>query len=331
MKETFVGDSPEEIYEKITYKYGRDFEIIESKVVLFGGKNCHEITINISKDIFMANSFGQMALERIKKGNSPSSLYQITKENFVKHGIDPLWLEDIFAMLEEEIDDKNLLEQYVLEELESCLKISQENIHIPKIIMLAGTTGVGKTTTLAKLAARYGYMMSRPHSIALVNLDQYRVGAAQQLKTYAQMMQIPYRNAYTNDEFASVLEGLEGIDVIFVDTAGASPFDIEKILQTTTFLTEHRQVDISVLLAIPASLKSQDFKEVYDHFSFLDLDGLVISKLDETRYLGSLINFLITCPTPIAYFTTGQEVPDDLQVASSAYLIERFRAELHRN
>ena len=327
MRETFVGSSVDVIYNKIENKYGDDFEIVESKEILVDSKHCYEISIEISKDLFFENSFGKKALDRVRE--KPLSPHYIDLKNrFIKQGISADWIEDVFGMLQEEIGDEHLLEQYLLEEIESSLSLSPQIDFAPQIIMVAGTTGVGKTTTLAKLAARYGYTMPRAHSVALVNLDHYRVGATEQLKTYAEMMQIPFKNAYTDEEFVKVLEALKGIDVIFVDTAGASPFDIKKILQTTTFLAQEQSIGISVFLVVSATMKLCDIEEMYSHFSFLDPDGLIVTKLDETRHIGELLNFLIHCPTPIAYFTIGQEVPNDLEVASALYLIERFRKQL---
>ncbi len=268
--------------------------------------------------------------EIIPTGEKNSSVVDKVIELFIKNGISKAWLQETIELItDEEIKkDFGTLKEYIIEEIDSHIICKEESIEIPKIILFAGPTGVGKTTTLAKIAARFGYMFTKSYSVAMINLDHYRVGAGTQMEKYAEMMGLSYRNVYNTQEFAEEIESLKGIDVILVDTAGISPFDLQRLSQTVSFITQDKEIKIATTLVLPATFKLQDLQNMYNHFSFLDLESLVLTKFDETYHVGALVDFLITCPTPVSYIASGQEVPDDLDVATSEYIIEKFKESL---
>ncbi len=268
--------------------------------------------------------------EIIPIGEKNSSVVDEVIELFMKNGISREWLQETIELIADEKIKKDFgsLKDYILEEIDSHIICKEESIEVPKIILFAGPTGVGKTTTLAKIAARFGYMFTKSYSVAMINLDHYRVGAGTQMEKYAEMMGLSYRNVYNTQEFAQEIESLKGIDVILVDTAGISPFDLQRLSQTVSFITQDKETKIATTLVLPATFKLQDLQNMYNHFSFLDLEGLVLTKFDETYHIGALVEFLITCPTPVSYIASGQEVPDDLDVATSEYIIEKFKESL---
>ena len=189
-----------------------------------------------------------------------------------------------------------------------------------KIIMLVGPTGVGKTTTLAKLAARYALLKYR-YKVGIITLDTYRIGAVEQLFQYAQMMKLPFEDVIDTDDFRKALNNLSYCDVILIDTVGSSQHDKEKLEKIATFL-QHSQQPIDVNLVLSASAKYQDLKDAYEKFSFLNIDTLMITKFDETSGFGNIFSLIYETQKPISYFSTGQEVPDDIQTASADFLIE---------
>jgi len=192
-----------------------------------------------------------------------------------------------------------------------------------KVIMLVGPTGVGKTTSIAKLAARYSFLMQKKYKVGLVVLDTYRIGAVEQLMQYARMMKLGIETVVDPPEFASALDSLKYCDYILIDTMGSSPYDrgkIEKIYECLEANTTNYSVD--VVLVMPSSIKYEDLKTTYDSFSTLGVDTLMFTKLDETMGFGNIFSLAYETKKPISYFSVGQEVPEDLVCASSDFLIE---------
>ncbi|MCB4748332.1 MAG: flagellar biosynthesis protein FlhF [Sulfurovum sp.] len=360
INETFIALSPKEAYEKAVEKYGKEnIKIVSAKQFCHNdGEICSEVVIAVAKALFMEYSFGRgslhsketneeealleeiselkVQLEEMKKeivSNTPyTSVAEEVKALFVKKGISAEWVESVLnTMVGMPIaEDASLIVSYLLEEIDEILKVKEENVSESKIIMLVGSTGVGKTTTIAKLAARYTYLLERPCKVALINLDNYKVGAIEQLAHYADIMQIEYFAVSTPEAFKAQVEALDAYDIVLVDTAGMSPYDTQKFIKTITFVKLETVKEMEVHLVLPATVKYEDMNDIYQNFSFLDINALIISKFDETKHLGTLMNFMLTHKLPMSYFATGQEVPDDLLVASKEYLLERFIGDIHK-
>ena len=358
IKETFVASTPKEAFAQAVEKYGTtDLEIVSAKQLRYDDGHIRaEVIIAVDKALFREKSFGienfqpkgradeaqmhseistlreQIAQmkEEITGEIIEKSVAQEVKELFVKKGISPKWIDGILATLigTPIIEDASLLVSYLLEEMDESLQVVEENLSIPKIIMLVGPTGVGKTTTIAKLAARYAYLLEKPYKVALINLDSYKVGAIEQLSHYAQIMQIEHFAVPTPEVFRDHIEALEGYDIILVDTAGMSPYDTNKFVKTVEFVTSETPRKLEVNLVLSATVKYEDMDDIYRNFSFLNLDSLIISKFDETRHFGALLNFMLLYKLPMSYFSIGQEVPDDLLVANKEYLLERFAGDV---
>ncbi|QOP45286.1 flagellar biosynthesis protein FlhF [Sulfurimonas paralvinellae] len=192
-----------------------------------------------------------------------------------------------------------------------------------KVIMLVGPTGVGKTTSIAKLAARYSFLMEKKYKVGLVVLDTYRIGAVEQLMQYARMMKLGIETVVDPPEFSHALDSLKYCDYILIDTMGSSPYDknkIEKIYECLNANTTEYHVD--VVLVMPSSIKYEDLKVTYENFSSLGIDTLMFTKLDETMGFGNIFSLAYETKKPISYFSVGQEVPEDLVTASSDFLVE---------
>jgi len=192
-----------------------------------------------------------------------------------------------------------------------------------KVIMLVGPTGVGKTTSIAKLAARYSYLMEKKYKVGLVVLDTYRIGAVEQLMQYARMMKLGIETVVDPADFATALNSLRHCDYILIDTMGSSPYDkgkIEKIYECLE--ANDTQYNVDVVLVMPSSIKYEDLKATYDNFDTLNIDTMMFTKLDETRGFGNIFSLAYETKKPISYFSVGQEVPEDLVSASSDFLVE---------
>jgi len=191
-----------------------------------------------------------------------------------------------------------------------------------KIMMFVGPTGVGKTTTIAKLAARYAYKLSKRHKVGIITLDTYRIGAVEQLMTYAKMMRLPIETVVDPTDFEGALNTLRHNDYILIDTVGSSQHDKEKIERLNSFLKVNTFAEINVSLVLSATTKYEDLKDIYDNFSILPIDTFIFTKLDETKTYGNIFSLLLDTKKPISYFSIGQEVPDDLMVADADYLLK---------
>ena len=322
--ETFVASTPKIAYEEARKKYGEAIKLISAKQIKYDdGKIRSELTIAIaSKDFYNASEIFEINIK-----SEQESIVETIKALFIKQGVASLWLDKIILSIEDSeaiLKDEISLVTYLLEKIDARLMVVEENFSEPKIIMLVGATGVGKTTTIAKLSARYTYLLSKSYKVALLNLDSYKVGAYEQLGHYAGVMEIEHIALNSVDAYKESLRKLENYDVILVDTAGMSPYDTQKFIHTVEFLEVEVAKKVEVNLVIPATIKYEDIADIYNHFSFLDLHSLIISKFDETKSFGTLLNFMLLYDLPMSYFCVGQEVPDDLEEASKEYLLEKF-------
>jgi len=193
----------------------------------------------------------------------------------------------------------------------------------PRIIALVGPTGVGKTTTTAKLAAMYA--LNRGNKVALITMDIFRVGAVEQLKTYSRIMGIPLEVASTPKELEKAVEKHSACDLIFIDTAGRSHKDKEKLDEMKNFL--ENKIPIEVYLCLSATTKDRELEEILARFSIFQVSKVVFTKIDESESFGNMVNLLMKDNLQIAYFTTGQRVPEDIEVATSAKLADMILRE----
>lgn len=193
----------------------------------------------------------------------------------------------------------------------------------PRIIALVGPTGVGKTTTTAKLAAMYA--LNRGNKVALITMDIFRVGAVEQLKTYSRIMGIPLEVASTPKELEKAVEKHSACDLIFIDTAGRSHKDKEKLDEMKNFL--ENKISMEVYLCLSATTKDRELEEILNRFRIFQVSKVVFTKIDECESFGNMVNLLMKDNLQIAYFTTGQRVPEDIEIATPAKLADMIFRE----
>jgi len=196
--------------------------------------------------------------------------------------------------------------------------------HQRKIMMMVGPTGVGKTTTIAKLAARYAYKLGENYKVGIVTLDSFRVGAIEQLQAYTSIMRLPLEVVKKPEDLVESLLRLKDCNYIFIDTAGSSQYDVDKIEIINEFQKKVDELPIEKILVLPANVKQSDLMDIYTNYSRLNIDYLTFTKLDETKSFGNLISFAHKTKKSITYISIGQNVPDDLVVSDSSFLINCF-------
>ena len=182
----------------------------------------------------------------------------------------------------------------------------------PRIVLFIGPTGVGKTTTIAKLAGRY--CVEEKKKVALLTADTYRIAAAEQLRTYANILETPFRIIYTPEELQAAVEDYWDCDCIFIDTAGRSHQNtdqLEKMKEMVAALK--RPESYQVFLVLSATTKYRDLQKIADCYGKIADFELIFTKLDETEAVGNLLNMKLYTDAPIAYVTCGQNVPDDME------------------
>ena len=194
----------------------------------------------------------------------------------------------------------------------------QPGLDKPRIVALIGPTGVGKTTTIGKLAA--GFSIVDKRKVALITADTYRVAAVEQLKTFGEIIGVPVEVVMTPSGLSEALERHADKELIFIDTAGRSPHHELHMSELHAFLDEARP-DFTMLV-MSATTQSADQLRIYRRFEGLTTH-LIFTKLDETGSAGSLLNLLGQTTLPTAYLTNGQNVPDDIE-AATPYRLARY-------
>lgn len=192
--------------------------------------------------------------------------------------------------------------------IDSELEISNEELKGK--IVLVGPTGVGKTTTIAKLAGRLALIEQK--KVGLITIDTYRIGAVEQLKTYAEIMNIPFKVVITLKEMETAVKELEYCDVILIDTTGRSSKNTMQISELRAF--NQKVEPDNTILVISGTTKNRDINTILEGYGKLEYNKIIITKLDETTTYGGLYNILKRAKKPIAYITVGQNVPDDIKI-----------------
>lgn len=193
----------------------------------------------------------------------------------------------------------------------------------PRMVALVGPTGVGKTTTVAKLAALY--TVGRKARIALVTIDTFRVGAVEQLKTYSRIMGVPFEVASTPKELEKALDLHQDKDLILIDTVGRSPRDHETINNLREMLRISSSIETH--LCVAATTRERELRAIVESFSVLPIRRLLFTKLDESCSFGSIINLQLEKKLPLSYFTKGQRVPEDIEPATGRKVAELVLGE----
>ena len=249
-------------------------------------------------------------------------------------GIQPHQFETYSRLVESGMDEKlasKILKKVLEQNSEQSLDSAKESLEVmnlmkkvlpckgeidltgygPKIVAFVGPTGVGKTTTIAKIAAEYVYR--RDLKVALVSLDTYRLGAVDQLRIYGEIMEVPVEVAAGKEDLRSIVAKHSEKDLILIDTTGRSHQDKDYSPQLKEIFDAVGGVETHLVLSVTAQEKL--FSATYRQFFPIGVDRVLFTKLDEGLSFGSLFNFTVRNKLPISYFTSGQRVPEDLEVA----------------
>ena len=218
------------------------------------------------------------------------------------------------------LGDYDAVQDKVLEWIGSNIKIYENSVFNvrPRIMILVGPTGVGKTTTVAKLAANYGIDERGNHKrkIVLISIDVYRIGAKEQLEKYSACMEFPFFSTADYDELKKIIrDNSDGTDLFIIDTMGKSPRDMVKLGEMKQLLDACGSLT-EVHLVAAATTKASDLDELLKQFESFNYRSVIVTKMDETIRAGNVIGVLSEKAKPISYITNGQAVPTDIRKAT---------------
>ncbi len=208
---------------------------------------------------------------------------------------------------------RNLMKRVLLCNGEIKLEVKKT-----KKVVFVGPTGAGKTTTIAKLGADFAFRQKK--KVALATLDTYRMGAVDQLRIYGDIMRIPVDTARNRDELQTIVKKHADKDLLLIDTAGKSPKETGYPDQLKEILKDSGDVETQLVLSVTAQEKI--FQESVKQFSTLGIDRVLFTKMDEGMSFGALFNFSLRTRIPFSYFTMGQRVPEDIEVANQEKVIK---------
>lgn len=192
----------------------------------------------------------------------------------------------------------------------------------PRVCFFVGSTGVGKTTTIAKIASLF--KLEKKAKVALITSDTYRIAAVEQLKTYANILSLPIRVVYSSEEMKKALEDYEDYDLILVDTAGRSPKNQKQVDELAGLLNSIDESLREVYLVLSATTKYKDLKQIVATYKDMVDFRIVFTKLDETSCYGNILNIRLDTGAPLSYVTCGQVVPDDLGMLNAQAIAKQL-------
>ena len=226
---------------------------------------------------------------------------------------------EIFAKLMVALDRNPSLTQQQVQELARAEIVHMINTHQktdgskdPEMVCFIGPTGVGKTTTIAKIAA--DYMLREEKNVGLITSDTFRIAAVEQLKTYGSILNIPVKVVETSAGLQQAITELQDCDIILMDTAGRNYQQKQYIEDLERLLPKTAKIQVNLVLSLTSKL--EDMKKIIENFKTIQMEGLVLTKKDETSSAGAILNLICRYSIPIRYIANGQNVPDDLVAAT---------------
>lgn len=263
--------------------------------------------------------------------SSFSAAFQRVYDHLINQEVNASLAVELITDVQQQFNQDNINEVQAMRLLQTEIQARLEQIgcggitYRKQFVHFVGPTGVGKTTTIAKLAAKA--MLKDHKKVALITTDTYRIAAIEQLKTYSKILDIPLEIAYSIDDFQKAKQTFKDYDLVLVDTAGRNfrdPRYIKELGQVVDL--EH---DIDTYLVLSMTTKPADLEAIYQQFQNVPLEKFIFTKADETAYFGSILNLTLSNNLGVAYVTNGQDVPDDIEEATSLFISNLVAGEIN--
>jgi flagellar biosynthesis protein FlhF len=305
-----------------------DFEEQKRKVIAAAGKDPESKKIDVTLDSLkhlmkrLDEKVSEISLPQPAVREEHASLKRL-EEILILNDFSRTYQEKLLERVRKEcpldiLEDFDTLQDRVLEWIGESIVIFKEKPvrQPPRIMVLVGPTGVGKTTTIAKLAAIYGLNNTNPLSVRMITIDAIRIGARAQIEAYGDIIGLPISYVDNREDLRKDLALYsEGLDLILIDTFGKSPRDSVKLGEMKHIL-DAAGSQAEIHLTVTAATKSSDMADILRQFEPFNYQSVIITKMDETTRMGNVISVLAERGKPISYVTDGQTVPSDIRRAN---------------
>jgi len=288
--------------------------------------NMEETLKKIYNQMQKTNNESKEEKEEDNKQNK-NSIMQLFHNNLIRNEVDIEVADILLTKAYNELGDRNSVNDFVTVLYKNISEfIGKPNIinlqksGKPHIVIFTGPTGVGKTTTIAKLAAHYSLNCNK--KVAMITADTYRIAAVEQLKVYADILGIPLSIVYSANEMKNTIENYNDKELILIDTAGRSHKDTKNFEEMKQILNVAQADEIFMVLSMTTS--TRNCKEVLANYDFLDDYKLIFTKYDEASTPGIILNTLYYTKKSLSYITMGQSVPDDIEVCDTDKIIKKI-------
>lgn len=272
------------------------------------------------------------AEEEVKPEKNANFTYvQLIYNQLLENEVEEKYINQIISEIESSLKKENNLDtilaavyQKIILKLGSTEVINTEKGR-NKILFFVGPTGVGKTTTIAKIASEF--KLDKELKVAMITSDTYRIAAVEQLRTYANILDIPLQVVYTIDELNSAIEQFKDYDLVLIDTAGRSHKNKEQCMEMMHLVNDStlpENSDKQVFLVLSAATKYRDLLNIVDVYGEIGKFSLIFTKLDETSTLGNILNIKLYTGANLSYVTSGQTVPDDISMIDAQKLAKNL-------
>ena len=280
------------------------------------------IMVGLSNDMGKLTVMVGDLLTRVRQQESPDipqelfDDYMLLIENQVERDLAAEIIKGLHRTLRpDHLTQKQFVREKIADQLEKLLPtagpIARSKAFGPHVVALIGPTGVGKTTTIAKLAAKL--QLEEKRKVGLITIDTYRIAAIDQLKKYADIIRSPLRVVGSAEDLVDAVQSMSDCDYVLIDTAGRSPKDTLKLNELKTFLEAANPDEVHLVLSTTASRECAEL--AIERFADVRVDKLIFTKLDEAKHVGTVLNVVRAVKKSLSYVTTGQDVPADIEVA----------------
>lgn len=257
------------------------------------------------------------------------AVLSLIRETIVENEVDPKYADSILDEIEKNLK-ANMPMEHILSNVyqrmilrfgkPECIEPAKEG---PKVVFFVGTTGVGKTTTIAKIASKF--VVEEKKKLALLTADTYRIAASEQLRTYANILEVPFRVIYTPEELGDAIKDFSSYDYILVDTAGHSQNNDKQRDDMADFVKfAQGKAEQEIYLVVSATTKYKDLKSIADKYKKMFDYKMIFTKLDETSEYGNLLNMKIYTGASMSYITCGQNVPEDIETFNAQSTVKKL-------
>lgn len=331
-----VVAAKEEKFVDTTPFYNRDNEIFTIESNNINNQNNKDIIertddYDLNKNLEILQSTINKLIENLNKNDDSILTKKINfyKKILTSNGVDDFVATKIIERINKQVDiitkENEVIIRIIKHNIKEYLGVPQpiEIGNSQKVVFFVGPTGVGKTTTLAKIAAQF--TLSGDYNIGLITADTYRIAAVEQLKIYSEIMKLPLEIVYSPEEIHNAIANFRDKDIILIDTAGRSHKNKYQIEELKTLLNIVSNSEIYLVLSATTDIKN--IKSILEQYDFIENYKIIFTKVDECQDLGVILSTKFYTDKPLSYITTGQNVPEDIEIININSIIDNLVKE----